>query len=217
MDRLGQLALTSPQNAYASLTKGVQQKRLPLAFYTLHGRGSGQVEERLDRVIANIFGKEIIQGERELFSLPLRMGGLNIALPLLTPLASFNKDSIEIQQCELEQTKISLKQKADIQRERISKKSRIENNLPEMKYIIQLASEKGAAGWLNALPLSKHVFDLTKTEFREGVALRYTWEAKNTPAICICGKEFSLTMSFIAPKAAIRTYDTMKSETCLQT
>ena len=79
-----------------------------------------------------------------------------------------------------------------MQRELISKKSRIENNLPEMKYTIQLASEKRAFSWLNALPLSKHGFDLTKTEFRDGIALRYTWEA-NTPAIRPCSKEFSLT------------------------
>ena len=104
------------------------------------------------------------------------MGGLNIALlqdlhknleqsiELSSPLAaSFNNDSFEIQQCELEQTKISLRQKADMQRELISKKSRIENNLPGMKYTMQLASEKGASSWLNALPLSKHGFNLTKT------------------------------------------------------
>ena len=133
------------------------------------------------------------------------MGGLNIALPhdlhknleksieLSTPLASFNNDPFEIQHCELEQTKFSLRQKADMQRELISKKSRIENNLPEMIYTIQLISEKGASSWLNALPLSKHGCDLTKTEFRDGIALRYTWEAKNTPAICSSGKEFSLT------------------------
>ena len=40
-----------------------------------------------------------------------------------------------------------------------------------MKYTIQLASEKGASSWLNALPLSKHGFDLTKTEFRDRIAL----------------------------------------------
>ena len=124
------------------------------------------------------------------------MGGLNIALPqnlhtnleksieLSSPLASVNNNSFEIQQCELEQTKIILRQKADMQRELILKKSRIGNNLPEMKYTIQLALEKGASSWLNALPLLKHGFDLTKTEFRDGIAVRYTWEAKNTPAIC---------------------------------
>ena len=139
------------------------------------------------------------------------MGGLKIALPhdlhksleksieLSTPLASFNNDSF-IQQCELEQTNISLRQKADMQRELISKKSRIENNLPEMKYTTQLASEKEASSWLNALPLSKHGFDLTKTEFRDGIALRY-WEAKNTPAICPYGKEFSLTHALHCAKS----------------
>ena len=182
--------------------EGVQQKLSLLSRTTPSMEGVlDKVEERLGRVIPNIVGNEVIQEERELFSLPLRTGGLNIALPqdlhknleqsveLSRPLASFNN----IQQCEVEQTKISLRQKADNQRELISKKSRIENNLPEMKYTIQLASEKGASSWLNALPLSKHGFDLTKTEFRDGIALRYTWEAKNTPAICPCGKEFSLT------------------------
>ena len=80
-----------------------------------------------------------------------------------------------------------------MQRELISKKPRIEHNLPEMNYTISLASENGACSWLNALQLSKHGFDLTKTELRDEIALRYTWEAKNTQAICPCGKEFSLT------------------------
>ena len=91
------------------------------------------------------------------------------------------------------------------------------NNLPEMKYTIQLASEKGASSWLNALALSKHGFDLTKTEFRDEIALRYTWEAKNTPAICPCGKEFSLTHALHCAKGEYTHQDTTKSETCLQT
>ena len=115
------------------------------------------------------------------------MGGLNIDLPqdlhenleksfeLSNSLASFNNRSFEIQQCDLEQTKISLRQKADMQRELIWKKPRIENNLTEMKYTIQVASDEGSSSWLNALPLSKHGFDLRKTEFRDGIALRYTW------------------------------------------
>ena len=154
-DRLGQFALTSPQNVYACLTKVVQQKLSFLSRTTPSMDGVlDKVEERLGRVIPNIVGKEKIQEERELFSLPLRMGGLNIALPqdprknleksieLSTPLASFNNELFESQQCELEHTKISLRQRADMQRELISKKSRIENSLPEMKYTIQLVSEK---------------------------------------------------------------------------
>ena len=62
-----------------------------------------------------------------------------------------------------------------------------------MKYTIQVALEKEAFSWLNKLPLSKHGFDLTKNECRDGIALRYTWEAKNTPSTCPCGKDFSPT------------------------
>ena len=217
LDRLGQFALTSPQNAYACLTKGVQQKLSFLSRTTpFMDEVLDKVKERLGRVIPNIVGKEVIQEEGELFSLPLRMSGLNIALPqdlhknleksieLSTPSESFNNDSCDIQQCQLEQTKISLREKADMQRELISQKSGIENNLPEIKYAIQLASEKGASSWLNALPLSKHGFDITKTEFRDGIALRYTWEAKNTPAICPCGKEFSITHALHCAKGVCK-------------
>ena len=109
----GQFALSCPQNAYACLTKGVQQKLSFLSRTTPSMDGvPDMVEERLGRVIPNIVGKEKFQNEREVFSLPLRMGGLNIALPkdlqknleqlieLSSPLASFNKDSFEIQTCE---------------------------------------------------------------------------------------------------------------------
>ena len=132
LDRLGQFILTSPQNAYACLTKGVQQKLSFLARTTPSMDGVlDKVEVRLGRVIPKIDGKEIIKEERDFFSLPLRMGGLNIALPqdlqnnleqsieLFNSLASFNNDSFEIQQCELEQNKISLRQNADMQRKLI--------------------------------------------------------------------------------------------------
>ena len=69
LDRLGQFVFTSPQNAYACLTKGVQQKLSFLSRTTPSMDGVlDKVEERLDRVILNIVGKEIIQEERELFS-----------------------------------------------------------------------------------------------------------------------------------------------------
>ena len=71
-----------------------------------------------------------------------------------------------------------------------------------MKYTIQLASEKGASSWLNTLPLPKHVFDLTMNEFHDGIALRYTSEAKNTPAKCPCGKKFSHSHALLGAKGA---------------
>ena len=65
LDRLGQFALTSPQNVYACFTKGPQQKLSFLSCTTPFMDGVlDKVEERLGRVIPNIVGKEIIQEER---------------------------------------------------------------------------------------------------------------------------------------------------------
>ena len=69
LDRLGQFALTSPQNAYTCLTKGVQQKWSFLSRTTPSMDAVlDKVEERLGRVIPNIVGKDIIQEERTFFS-----------------------------------------------------------------------------------------------------------------------------------------------------
>ena len=58
-DGLGQFALTSPQNAYACLTKGVQQKLSFLSRTTASMDGVlDKVEERLGRVIPNMVGKK---------------------------------------------------------------------------------------------------------------------------------------------------------------
>ena len=91
---------------------------------------------------------------------------------------------------------------------------KIENSLPEMKYTIQLTSEKEVSSWLNALPLSKHGFGLTKTEFRDGIAICYTWEAKNTPAICPYGIEFSLTQALHCAKGVWRGRRHLMDDVC---
>ena len=77
LDRLGQFALTSPQNGYVCVTKRIQQKlSFPLRTTPSIYGVRDKVEEQLGRAIPNIVLKEIIQEERELFSLPHRMVGL---------------------------------------------------------------------------------------------------------------------------------------------
>ena len=69
MDNLGQFALTSPQNAYSCLTKGVQQKLSFLLRTTPSMDGVlEKVDELLGRVIPMIVSKEINQEERTFFS-----------------------------------------------------------------------------------------------------------------------------------------------------
>ena len=56
-----------------------------------------------------------------------------------------------------------------------------------------LASEKGASTLLTALPLKRYGFDLTKTEFRDCLTLRYVLQPKNFPLKCSCGENFKVS------------------------
>ena len=73
-----------------------------------------------------------------------------------------------------------------IEKLEVNEKNSTDGELHAMK----LSSEKGASSWLNALPLQKHGFAQTKSEFRDGLALRYGWEQKNLPISCACGEHF---------------------------
>lgn len=73
------------------------------------------------------------------------------------------------------------------------------------------------------MPLAKYGFDLSKSEFRDGICLRYGWDVPNTPLNCPCGSEFSLTHALHCAKGGythmrhneIRdTFATLVNEVC---
>ena len=85
------------------------------------------------------------------------------------------------------------KQKQEIQNTKLEE---VKCNLnDEQRHAVTLVSEKGASSWLAALPLKHYDFTLTKSEFRDGLALRYGWEPKNLPAKCPCGEPFTVAHS----------------------
>ena len=75
-----------------------------------------------------------------------------------------------------------------------SKKDQIDTLLTQdEEYAMKLSKEKGASCWLNALPLKKYHFNLTKSEFRDGIALRYGWEPVKLPSNCACIEPFTVS------------------------
>ena len=145
--------------------------------------------------------------ERELLTLPTRLGGLglpcqvsrmaqrefDISVSVTTPLTSLvleQKSSLgsapELQQrlmaAALRQKNTNLQAFAN---------SVVEHLPAQGQRAVQLACEKGSSSWLNALPLVEHGFDLSKSAFRDAVSLRYGWEIKNLPATCACGAHFN--------------------------
>ena len=65
----------------------------------------------------------------------------------------------------------------------------------KQRHASTLVSENVASSWLAALPLKRYGFTLTKSDFQDGLALRYGWEPKSIPANCPGGEPFTVTHS----------------------
>ena len=77
--------------------------------------------------------------------------------------------------------------------------------------------------WLNVLPLKRYGFQLNKSEIRDGLSLRYSWNPKNAPLNCPCGEICSLTHALRCPKGGYtivrhneirNTFANLMSEVC---
>ena len=96
--------------------------------------------------------------------------------------------------------------------------------MPTKKILtINFASKKGASNWLSVLPLKRYNFSLNKSQFKDGLHLRYGWEPSNTPHSCPCGQPLTMIHSLHCPKGGythlrhneIRdTFDTFLDEVC---
>ena len=56
--------------------------------------------------------------------------------------------------------------------------------------VVKQAQEKGAGSWLSVIPLEDQGFTLTKSEFRDSLALRYNRPLRGLPSKCPCGQTF---------------------------
>ena len=80
---------------------------------------------------------------------------------------------------------------------KVGKEKRFQNEFNEIKLLVNeklkrsldFATEKGSGAWLTALPIQSLGFVLNKSEFRDGIALRYGWKIPNTPFHCRCGEK----------------------------
>ena len=129
-----------------------------------------------EQLIPNLIGKDTLNPQfREISSLALSMGGLNIKLPsdLESHLEWSKETSLVLESQDpltatTQQAKICTKTKK-LEFDRTNrKKTKLMNSLDEtVKYAIVLASEKGASNYHNALPLNRYNFNMNKSEFTQ--------------------------------------------------
>ena len=209
IQKLSEIAQSQPHAAYAAYIHGEQHK------YNYFTRTIANISDNLqplDDVINNtfipaLFGDEISDNERDIISLPVKLGGLGIrkvgnnsnhayetsqkiTKPLCKQIHVQSEELPNVTEVKNAKTKAVDTHKA---REKVIHDSIIEVQNPRMKRTLGQLSEQGASSWLGALPIESLGLNLNKGEFQDALAIRYNRTIKNLPSNCPCGASFTVT------------------------
>ena len=172
--------------------------------------------------IPTVTGRNTITDEeRDLFSLPIRDGGLGITIPYQTSsqqrllsqkiCASVVEAVLNQQQVldpDLAQKHASNKREAvrlQMEEKTLRMKNTVECLSSKLQRQAAIISQEGASSWLSSIPLKTYDFVLHKQAFLDAIALRYGWCPKDMPTRCECGKPFSIDHSLNCLKGGFPT------------
>ena len=213
--QLAKIASSQPHAAYAALTHGLTSKWSYLSRTVPH---IGDLFLPLENAIRHdllpaLTGRSCFTNqERELFALPIKMGGLGIPDPtrssnnlfenseqVTAPLTALilQQDLSYPSSVEHEQATAINKIKVQRRHNLSEEAAKLRENIPsDLQQSMAFASEKGASCWLGVLPLTEHGFDLHKGAFRDALSLCYGWQLSHLPSHCVCGKNFTVEHAF---------------------
>ena len=207
--KLAEIAKTQPQAAYSAFTHGERHR---FSYFMRTIAGMSEIMQPLDDIINSelipaLLGTEVFsKAERDMYSLPLRYGGL--AIPSFCDIA--NEEYFVSKRLTAPLTALMMLQGRDlpdrnevkeirrnVQAEKEAhiklKQKEIESLLPEKTArAMNQAAEKGSSCWLGVLPLSDQGFTLNKCEFRDALSLRYNKSIHDLPSHCPCGETFDI-------------------------
>jgi hypothetical protein len=147
--------------------------------------------------------------ERDILSLPARLGGLGIFNPsadcdtahrnsllLSEPLVDLvARQAHTFDPEDLREATKTIRAQLDCDQEQAHKEKFDQLYTvvsPMMQINLKVAREKGASSWVTALPLFDHETVLSKGEFIDAVYIRYGWSLPDLPLNCACGAPFDV-------------------------
>ena len=221
---LASIAASEPHAAYSAFTHCLQSQ---WTFLCRSMPGTPILFQPLEDTIRTIFipsllRREVNDLERDLISLPARMGGLGICKPPDECLVSHTNSLfvsaplvrlVQRQEFEFDPTTLS----AEVKRLRseVDKENEVRNKTklslilehapPELKLALKAASEKGASSWVTAIPSYDHGTVLHKGEFTDAIYIRYGWTLLNLPTTCACGAAFNVQHALDCKLGGLRT------------
>jgi hypothetical protein len=212
IDKLVTIAVSQPQMVYAAVTKSLQfewsyfQRVLPECSEAF------QPLETLmyDKLLPAIFGGNVDQKERNLFSLPTRLGGMGVRDPTTTASLAYETsrkgtkvviDAIRARgtfnaldhTIQLKNAKIEMQSQQRAEDAKTIEEVKSHFDSFHVRAIERSINEKTSA-WLTVLPVERNNFDLSPVEFRDALAIRYRRPLLSTPGLCDgCGEKFTLS------------------------
>ena len=216
---LSSFAESQPHSTFAVFTHGLYSK-WSYIFRTVPNISN--LLKPLENIISSKFIPSLTgQGvpshlERDLFTLPARLGGLGLFNPEQVSDLQFNNslsvtaplvDLILRQDCEYSYEVFcsQLNAKSEVKKNLL--RPNLNNYLTyytdDLARAVHLAKLKGASSWLTVLPISDHDFALHKSAFRDALALRYGWLPACLPLKCICGEDFTVDHAMNCPHGGL--------------
>ena len=215
------IASTQPQAAFSAFTKSFQHEWTYLQWVT---ENCGSLFKDLESVISSsfipaLFGRRCTSNDRLLFSLPIRSGGLGIRVPTETAALAYTtsrsatdvlvnaiKNNLAFSSynhsCQVLQSR---KDHSHTLRE--SDNSTFSDILSQLDVNHQraiLRTKDSLSAWLNVLLTTKDNFDLTCSEFRDAICLRYSKPLLGLPSNCDgCNSVFTTSHALDCKKGGL--------------
>ena len=211
LERLALVATTQPHSAFAAFTHGFTSKWTHLARTIPNISHFLQPLEDIisTRLIPALSGRQAPNNlERNLLSLPARLGGIGLTNPtevstsefaasqdITQPLSDLIAHQISSYPPAVMNKQLAIKVNVKkVKRQHLSLlAANLKPNLSTpLQRAMEHAQERGASSWLTTRPIEEHGFTLHKGAFRDALALCYGWQPSHTPTTCVCGHSFSL-------------------------
>ena len=206
---LSTIASSQPQAAYVAFTIGYRQK-FNYIIRTLDGISEffQPIEDviRFHLIPALCDGRQCSDVEREILSLPIKIGGLGITnieeeaifqnqssramtTELRDRIAAQSDQPIDPSRSKRILQSLASKRKESQQR---SLDSIMQQLQPINQKALEIAASQGASSWLTTIPLKNENFVLNKREFVDAIHMHYGWEMKRLPIKCASSANFTI-------------------------
>lgn len=224
LKKITMVAASQPHAAFSAFTQCMQSQ------WTFLSRSMPQVSELFERLedeirlrfLPALLRREVNDFERDVLSLPARLGGLGITKPhvvcvdahehsmrVSAPLIKLiMRQELDLDPKEMANDVKQLRAQIDEESEKLQKLKQqqlMEHAPDEMKLAMKTTVEKGASSWLTATPLFDHDTVLHKGDFVDAIYMRYGWTLPELPLMCPCQTAFSLQHALDCKLGGFRT------------